>query len=66
LVSTVETPRLKYLPFFAGLKNVLNPDDVDTFADEAIALLESSDDRLVKALSPTKTASSCQTARSTG
>jgi hypothetical protein len=51
---------------FTGLKNVLNPDDVDTFADEAIALLESSDDRLVKALSPTKTASSCQTARSTG
>lgn len=48
-----------------ALKQFLNPDDIDTFCTELITLLESNDDVLVKALNPTKTSSSCDTARST-
>ena len=44
----------------------LNPDDVETFSNEVIAVVESSDEALMKALYPTKTSSACQSARSTG
>ena len=49
-----------------AMKQFLNPDDVETFSNEVIALLESSDEALMKALYPTKTSSACQSARSTG
>ena len=49
-----------------SLKQFLNPDDGETFNNELIALLDSNDDALYKALNPTRTLSSCSTARSTG
>lgn len=49
----------------ANLKKFLNPDNVETFCNESIELLESSDEALTKALNPTKTSPSCQSARST-
>ena len=49
-----------------SVKQFLNPDDGETFNNELIALLESNDDALHKALNPTRTLPSCSTARSTG
>jgi hypothetical protein len=49
-----------------SLKQFLNPDDGEAFNTELIALLEWKDDALYKALNPTRTLSSCSTARSTG
>lgn len=52
--------------FSSALRRFLNPDHVGCVITEVIELLESSDIALYKALNPTKTDSSCLSARSIG
>jgi len=52
--------------FSTEIRRFLNPDHVEQINSELIDLLNSSDIALYKALNPTRTDSSCLSARSTG